>query len=115
MSSKLDQLTIGEARELASLFGKSVPQAQTHPFEIGANYFVRTVTHHLAGKLTEVHPTELVLEKAAWIANDGRLTAALATSTFDEVEMFPKKSRVIVGRGTIIDAVIIETLPVSQK
>ena len=110
----IEELTIKEARELAALFNPQ-PKSVTHPFEIGKNYFIRTVTHHHTGKLVDVTPTELVLENAAWIADDGRLTEALATGKFNEVEMFPVGSRVIIGRGSLIDALVVPFIPTSQK
>ena len=114
--STIENLTIAEAREIASMFGTNLPASgASHPFEVGENYYIRTVTHHLTGKLVEVHATELVLEQACWIPSDGRFADAIEKSKFDEVEPFPKKSRVIIGRGSLIDAVTIETLPVSQK
>jgi len=109
---KIDELTIKEARELATLFGGA---RNDHPFNIGANYFIRTVTHHFTGRLVHVTTQELVLEQAAWIADDGRFSDALKKSEFAEVEPFPSKQKVILGRGSIIDAVEIETLPCSQK
>ena len=113
----IENMTIGEARAIAALFaGQPVAAASsTHPFEVGANYFIRTVTHHLTGKLIEVYPTELVLIDAAWIADDGRLYDALKSETFNEVEPFPDNRRVIVGRGSLIDAQKIEKLQRSQK
>ena len=81
----IENMTIGEARAIAALFaGQPVAAASSaHPFEVGANYFIRTVTHHLTGKLVEVYPTELVLIDAAWIADDGKLCQALKTETFN--------------------------------
>jgi hypothetical protein len=90
-------------------------QTAEHPYQIGANYFLRTVTHHHTGRLVAVHDRELVLENAAWIADDGRLTQSLATETFNEVELFPVDKQVIIGRDSLIDAVQIKTLPTSQK
>ena len=62
----IEDLTIGQARQLAALFSSepqsSVPAMICHPFEIGKNYFIRTVTHHHTGKLVAVGPQELVLE-----------------------------------------------------
>ena len=110
---KIEDLTIGEAREITSMFGAA--STGPSPYNIGKNYFIRTVTHHHTGKLVQVTPQELVLENAAWIADDGRLTEALRTCTFNEVEMFPADARVIVGRGSIIDAVEITNVPTSQK
>lgn len=85
------------------------------PYLVGANYFIRTVTHYLTGKLVAVHDQELVLENAAWIADTGRFTQALQQEEFSEVEPFPPGSPVIVGRGSIVDAVRIGKLPVLQK
>lgn len=109
----ITKLTIGEAREIAAIFGGKA--ASENPYNIGANYFIRTVTHHHTGKLVGVTPQELVLENAAWIADDGRLTDALKDCTFNEVEMFPADKKVIVGRGSIIDAVEITDIPTSRK
>ncbi len=109
----INQLTIGQAQELMKLFG-SAP-AQAHPYEVGQPYFIRTVTHHLTGRLIAVHEHELVLEDAAWIADDGRFAQALEKGEFSEVEPFPTGRRVIVGRGSLIDATTINTTPRSQK
>ena len=85
-----------------------------HPYEIGKNYFIRTVTHHYTGKLVDVFPHELVLSRACWIADDGRFADALKTGNFNEVEPFA--SDAIIGRGAIVDAcVLMADLPTSQK
>ncbi len=86
-----------------------------HPYEVGCNYFIRTVTQHHTGRLVEVHQGELVLENAAWIADSGRFGENLVSCEFNEVEMFPPSSRVIIGRGSIVDAVEIEKLPTVTK
>lgn len=109
---KIEELTIGEAREIAALFGNK--SASENPYRIGGNYFIRTVTHHHTGKLVAVTQQELILENAAWIADDGRLTDSLKNCEFNEVEMFPS-GRVIVGRAAVIDAVEISNIPTSQK
>jgi hypothetical protein len=100
---KFDDLTIGEAKELARMFGGTVPAATSHPYIIGQNYIIRTVTMIDVGRLVEVHQNELVLEDAAWIADTERWADALAKGTLREVEPFPD-GRVIVGRGGLIDA-----------
>lgn len=93
----------------------AAPETVNQPFwQPGKNYFIRTVTHHHTGVLVELNEHEVILEKVAWIADDGRLTNALKTCDFNEVEMFPE-GKVLVGRGGIIDAVQIEKLPSSQK
>jgi len=87
----------------------------SQPYEIGANYFIRSVTHHYTGRLVSVGDKELVLVNAAWIADDGRFMQAVASGEFNEVEPYPANQRVIVGRGAVLDAVVIPKLPVSQK
>jgi len=84
-----------------------------HSYKIGRNYFLRTVTHAQTGQLVEVTAGELVIKDAAWIADTGRLTEALKTCEFAEVEMFPP-GEVIINRGALIDAVEIKTLPTKQ-
>lgn len=93
-----------------------MPTATDAPFEVGKPYFIRTVTHHYTGLLVAVHPAELVLGKCCWIADDGRFADALKTGKFNEVEPFPEDAQVIIGRGSIVDAVILSAeLPASQK
>ena len=110
----IEDLTIKEARELSKMFGNGSTKEDSHPYSIGKNYFIRTVTHHLTGKLIKVTSQELVLEGAAWIADDGKLSDSLEKETFHEVEMFPDR-QVIVGRASLIDAVTINKIPTSTK
>lgn len=85
-------------------------------WEIGKNYFLRTVTHHHTGRLVAVTKEELVLEDAAWIAWDGRFATMFKSGEPDEVEPFPDGARVIIGRGSLIDAVLWgHPLPRAQK
>lgn len=85
-------------------------------YKLGANYFIRTVTHHYTGKLVAIHEHELVFTDAAWIADDGRFSDALLTGSFDEVEPFPDGACTIIGRGSVLDATEITfPLPRSQK
>jgi hypothetical protein len=109
----IEELTIGQLREITAMLGNK--QNQEHHYPIGKNVFIRTVTHHHTGKLIAVTSQELVLENAAWIADDGKFSTSLAKCEFAEVEMFPANSRVIVGRGGIIDCVEIATIPTSSK
>lgn len=108
---KIDDMTIAQAREVAAMLG-------THqgigPWEIGENYLIRTVTMIDTGRLVAVTPQELVLEDAAWIADTGRFADAIAKCEFGEIEPFPA-GKVIIGRGSIVDAVKIKTAPRSQK
>ena len=108
------QITI---EELSAITARSTLGGTTcpGPFEVGKNYFIRTVTHHHTGRLVEVWPGELVLEDACWIADDGRFSDALKSCEFNEVEPFPTGKRVIVGRASLVDAIQIDRIPTSQK
>ena len=108
----IDDLTVGQAKELAQMFGRS--QCCEHGWEVGENYLIRTVTMIDTDKLVAVTEHELVLEDAAWIPDTGRFSEAIKKAQFKECEPFPS-GRVIVGRGAIVDAVRIEVLPRSLK
>src|ERR1017187_9882644 len=87
-SMKIDDLTIGEARQLASMFATSQVMPDPGPWEIGKNYLIRTSTVIDTGRLVHVGQQELILESAAWIADTGRFTNALQSCDFSEVEPF---------------------------
>lgn len=109
----IDSLTVKEIKHIQSLLK---PSGETHPYQIGKNYFIRTVTHHLTGKLVRVTSKELVLIDAAWIADDGRFMNMFESGKPNEVEPFPSGVEVIVGRGSLIDAVEWKhDLPRAQK
>jgi len=97
----IDEITIGQAKQLVAMLGLCA-EAQKSPWEIGKSYFFRTVTHHDVGRVVAVYSDIVVLEDAAWVADDGRFSEALATGKLNEVEPFPP-GRVFVGRGSIID------------
>ena len=69
---------------------------------IGGNVFIRTVTHHYTGRLVAVDDKFLVLEDAAWIADDGRFSVALSTGTLNDIEPYPD-GRVLVAVGALCD------------
>jgi len=110
----INDLTIGQAKELAALFSSKNTTEEHHPYEIGKNYLIRTVTMIDTGRIVAVFPQEIVVEDAAWIADTGRFTGALQSCNFNEVEPFPE-GKLVIGRGSIIDAVQIPTLPRLQK
>jgi len=74
-----------------------------HPYQIGEAVFVRTVTYHATGRLVGVYANEIVLADAAWIADSGRWSNALATGTLSEVEPYPDGMTIIISRGAIVD------------
>jgi hypothetical protein len=83
-------------------------------WEIGKSYFVRTVTMYQIGKLKAFSDTELVFEKASWIADCGRFHDALKNGKLEEVEPF--LDDVCINRSAMIDATIWNhPLPSEQK
>ena len=86
-----------------------------HPYIIGKIYLVRTATYATCGRLKAVFPGELVFSDAAWVADTGRFTQAVASGVFAEVEPVTTGD-IIVSRGGIIDVVETPaTLPLQQK
>lgn len=114
----MKDITLNQLVALCSALGNGCgteSKSDTGFFEIGKPYFIRTVTHHYTGMLVAVGDKELLLDGAAWIADDGRFQDALGKSEFSEVEMYPPNSKVIIGRASILDAVAIQKIPTSQK
>ena len=110
----IDNLTVKEIKHIQSLLNGSSEEKTR--WKVGENYFIRTVTHHLTGKLIAVTSNELWLKDAAWIADDGRFMQAIRDGVLNEIEPFPDGEEVPVGRGALIDAVIWKhALPREQK
>ena len=121
----IESLTLKEIREIRALFvgpghpdvfstAPAVDDSNPHPWQIGKPYLIRTVTMIQTGRLVRVTSQELVLEDACWIADTGRFADALKSREFAEMEPFPD-GPVIVGRGSIIDAVVIGDVQRSQR
>jgi hypothetical protein len=93
---------------------KSIKKTRLHPYVIGKTYVIRTVTMIQLGKLIAVHPQELVLKDASWIADTGRFHQFLKDPrTRNESEPFTADC--IVGRGAIVDAQIVPDVVLGQK
>ena len=108
MSCNTDNLTLGQIKELRSLFSQS-QQISDHPFIVGEKYLIRTVTMTHTGEVKEIRGKFLVLKDADWIADTGRFSMALEDQdTFSEVEPF--KNDAIVNMDTIVDATKISKL-----
>lgn len=107
----INDMKVGDLKALVASFSKPTDNSA---WEIGKVYLIRTVTMIDTGRLVGVTEHELVLEDAAWIADTGRFAQAVEKAEFGEVEPFPS-GRVIVGRGSVIDAVQIAVVQRSQK
>jgi len=111
----INKLTLGQIKEIQAQVGAQKESRDDSHWIVGKPYFIRTVTHHLTGRLIKVTKLELVLEDAAWIADDGRFHEAIKSGNFSEVEPYPDGAQVIVGRGSLIDATSIQTTPRSAN
>lgn len=110
----IDDLTLGQIKQLQSVIGSNPVSTTSHPFKVGENYLIRTVTMIQVGKLESVGEHELVLSSGSWVADTGRFYNALKEGKLNEVEPFTND--VIIGRGSIIDATIwTHKLPMEQK
>lgn len=109
----IEELTVKQVREIASLIGASTTHA-ANPWVIGKSYVIRTVTMIQYGTLKAIYPTELVLSDAAWIADTGRFADFLKDpSKANEVEPF--SDDVIVNRMSVVDAQEVKPFKAYQK
>jgi len=118
MPVNIEDLTVKEVREIAALAngGGGQQSCVTFPWIIGKKYLIRTVTMIFTGRLVQVTSHELVITDAAWIAETERWADTVRDGRFKEVEPFPDGAHVIIGRGSIIDAVAVDwALPGDQK
>lgn len=107
MTLRIDDLTVGDAKQLAQLFGNGAARTMSETaYQAGTKYFVRSVTHYYTGLCKRVTDGELVLVQAAWIADTGRFHEFLKSGAgkANEIEPYPDECEVIVPRGGIIDA-----------
>ena len=69
---------------------------------IGQKYLIRTATHYWTGRLIDVGPQEIVIDKASWIPQTGKWSHALCTGELEDTESVP--GDVIINRYGVIDA-----------
>lgn len=108
----IDELTVKEIKHIQSLLKNGATTGES-PYNIGQSYLIRTVTLYYTGRVKRVTPKEIILEDAAWIADTGRFSDALKTGILNEVEPM---GEVIIGRGSVVDAVKwMHALPKDKK
>lgn len=94
---------------------ESVASETSGPWKVGKIYHVRTVTFAIAGKLAWVGDKELLFSQASWIADCGRFSNYLKGEIDESMEVEPFLKEVIVGRGAVVDATLIEDFNREQK
>lgn len=102
MSIDIENLTLKQIRELASLFGaKAHFQTAATP---GRKFFIRTVTHYFLGEVVSSSESELVLKDASWVCSTGqRDSEFLAKGLCKDSEIEPFVGELIIGRGAIVN------------
>lgn len=108
----IENLTLKQINEIKNI--NSDYKLKPHPYIIGKNYFIRTVTYFFTGKLTNIYENELVLSDAAWIPDTGAYSNSFDTGIHEEVE--PLNNPIIINRLSIIDVTEwLKDLPRKQK
>ena len=76
-------------------------------FQIGKDYFIRTVTFVFVGKVIKENKRFVSLTSCSLIADTGRFNKAMEkgieTESNAEIEVYPSNTVVNIGIGTIID------------
>ena len=109
----IEEMTIGQIREIQEFCGTK--KSAFRPIvSVGQKVFIRTVTHHYTGEVTECNRDWLELKEAAWIADDGRFNNFLKTGAANEVEPFEAPVRIPLG-GIIDVTQWIHALPRAVK
>lgn len=90
-----------EVREALKTQGASDTRS---PVRVGNCVYIRTVTHHYTGRIVAMTDAEIILREAAWIADQGVMSTAIASGKLVEVEPYPDDVGVTVNRGAVCDA-----------
>lgn len=73
--------------ELKELFSTNYTNGrEAPPMDIGNCYFIRTLTYHQVGRVSEIRGNFIVLEESSWVADSGRFQNAIEEGTLSEVE-----------------------------
>lgn len=81
----INELTIGDAKELAEMFGSN-KQCIEKLTKIGDKVFIRTLTYHYTGKVIKDTGIYVELSNCCWIADSGRFYTAILKGELKEVE-----------------------------
>lgn len=101
---KINDVEYVKKSDVKSSKTKVIVDGTEIPFEIGGEYFFRTVTYHLTGRLVDVKGKFLILEDAAWIADSGRFHQFF-TNPDSQLEVEPFGDRLVsLNIDSIVDA-----------
>jgi hypothetical protein len=112
----VNDLTLGQAKELAALLFFSSNGNVPSNYPVGKNVIVRTVTMIYTGRLESVTSSDLVLVDCSWIPETERFMKFVAEGAVKECEPYPDGLQVFINRGALLDMCELKKgLPRSQK
>ena len=76
-------------------------KAMKHPYAVGSDVLLKTVTDYYVGKIVKIDKEEITLSDASWIANTGRWHVALATGFDQNAEIEPCVGLVVINRKAL--------------
>lgn len=79
--------------------GSGGPQAFSQVVKVGDMVLIRTVTLYYVGKVKAIDGLGVLLEDAAWIADQGSMSQSLLTGQVKEHDYFPDPVYVFTGAG----------------
>ena len=104
MNINLDDLTLGQIKELQLFAGKSPTQSSDiSDYPIGHNVIVRTVTMIYTGLLHKVTEADLILLQCSWIPQTEKYKSFVETGAVKYCEPYPDDLKVFVNRGALVD------------
>jgi hypothetical protein len=89
------------------------PQAFGSIVKVGAMVFVRTVTLYYVGKVKAIDGMGILLEDAAWVADQGSMSESLLTGKVKDSDYFPDP--VFVNSGAVVDITSWRHAPLKSK
>lgn len=99
----IENLTIGECREIAKLFSNGAAgKPSPHPL-MGKNVIVRTVTMIYTGRVVGNDEFGLHLSYAAWIPETDRWMQFVADGKVKECEPYPDDLIVYLNSGSFLE------------
>lgn len=112
----IDELTLGQIKQLKAMLGGSCAPTQSHSIKVGTKVIIRTVTMTYTGLVEAITDSDIVLSTAAWIADSRRWHDALRDGFEDSAEIEPYPDGCIVSRGAVVDvSPWVHELPTEQQ
>lgn len=104
----IDNLTLKDIKELKCFLGGNSTVSHPpevlppHPYEVGKNYVIVTVTLYYMGKLEAVYKDELRMSSVSFLPEVERLHEFLGEGILKEVQPTHVSGDALIGRGGII-------------